>query len=93
MPVPRQFPALAVLAAASAALLPAAADAATPSGTVVAAPMSVLNPDAAAALDDAVAQLDRTMNAVGQPSAEPLPSEGVTALGTALHAILDRLRG
>ncbi|WP_354700773.1 hypothetical protein DSM112329_01060 [Paraconexibacter sp. AEG42_29] len=49
--------------------------------------------DAAKALDDAVAELDEAMNAVGTPSAEPLPVEGVTAVSSVLYAILDLLRG
>lgn len=49
--------------------------------------------DAAKALDDAVAQLDETMNAVGEPSTAPLPIEGVTSVSTLLYAVLELLRG
>jgi phage-related minor tail protein len=48
---------------------------------------------AATALDDAVAQLDETINAVGDPSASPLPIETVTAAASVLYAVLDILRG
>ncbi|MCW2999410.1 MAG: hypothetical protein JWN65_2959 [Solirubrobacterales bacterium] len=48
---------------------------------------------AAMALDDAVAQLDETINAVGDPSASPLPIETVTAAASVLYAVLDILRG
>ncbi|MCU1677365.1 MAG: hypothetical protein JWM93_2123 [Frankiales bacterium] len=49
--------------------------------------------DAAKALDDAVANLDETINAVGEPSAHPLPIETVTAASNILYAVLDLLRG
>lgn len=48
---------------------------------------------AATALDDAVAHLDETLNAVGDPSSTPLPVEGVTTVSTLLHQVLDLLRG
>jgi hypothetical protein len=48
---------------------------------------------AATALDDAVGQLDETINAVGEPSAPPLPIETVTAVSNVLYAVLDILRG
>lgn len=48
---------------------------------------------AAKSLDDAVAQLDETMNDIGEPSATPIGVEGVTAVSSILYAVLDLLRG
>lgn len=49
--------------------------------------------DAAKALDEAVARLDEEMNAVGQPSAEPLPIDGLAGVSNLLYQVLDLLRG
>jgi hypothetical protein len=49
--------------------------------------------DAAAALELAVVRLDEAMNAVGDPSAAPLPIDGLGAVSDLLYAVLDLLRG
>lgn len=63
-----------------------------------AATLTRLTTDAGAAriaangLDVAVGKLDETINAVGDPSAPPLPIEGVSAVSSLLYAVLDLLR-